>query len=405
MTKPAVLMYLSKKNWYSFVPLINSLEEAGTGEEILLTSDPLRDLPRVLGSHRPVILCVSFYSTQVSEVRRLVSAIRSEFGDGVRLLAGGPHPTGARDGTLKMGFDAVVQGEGEIVFPSVIRSLVDGTLEDRSIFKGEPLRDLDAVSPVSFKHKLFPPLEISRGCLFGCKYCAVPRNFGKVRHRSLSSIVKAGRMLLKLRSRWDFRFLSPNSFGYGSLEKKPKEEKVRDLLGSLRNLEGDKRIFFATFPSEGRPDFVTEEMIDIIARYADNRKISIGGQSGSDRILRSIGRGHDVATILRASELILQAGLVPVVDFILGLPGEKESDQDRTLEVMRDLAARGTEMRIHHFLPLPGSPMGNMRPSRIPERIISEIGRLSLRGVATGSFNEQMRLAREMSSLAGNKIY
>jgi B12-binding domain/radical SAM domain protein len=388
------------KNWYSFVPLLNSIDRSNLDAEVILSKSPVRDLAGARGKHDPVIGCMSFLTTQAGQVEQLVSDIRSRLGDGVRLVAGGPHATGFPQDTLAMGFDAVVRGEGELVLPDVIKHLTgQGEVPgDWPVVQGKPLDDLDTFPPVSLKYHLFPPIELTRGCMHGCRFCSVPRVFGPVRHRSVGSVLQTARKLLKMRSRWDFRFISPNSLGYGSSSGKPNEEAVERLLSSLRGLEGKKRIYFSTFPSEARPEFVTEGMVGLISTFADNDTISIGAQSGSERILKGIGRGHGMDAVYGAAATIIEGGLKPVVDFILAFPSETEADQEATLRAMRGIVRLGGEVRVHHFLPLGASPMSAMEPSPIAPSVMTEIGRMALRGFASGSFTEQMRLARDISA-------
>ncbi|MBU7004381.1 MAG: hypothetical protein HXS50_02355 [Theionarchaea archaeon] len=87
----------------------------------------------------------------------------------------------------------------------------------------------------------------------------------------------------------------------------------------------------------------------------------------------------------------------PIVDFILGLPMEKESDQYQTLAAMKEVIGMGGKVRVHHFLPLSGSSLGNEKPAPIAKPVMSEIGRMALVGGASGSFNEQMRMAWEIA--------
>jgi len=401
LKRPAVLLYLDRKNWYSLVPLVNSLDESPVGAEIIPSTSILQGLREACRRYEPVICCISFFTTQLPRVIEQIAQIRSEFGEKVTLVAGGPHATGSPRETVKMGFDVVVKGEGELVLPGLVRDLIapaSGSRHTGKVVEGIPLSDLDSFSPVSIKRGLLPPIEITRGCLFRCKFCSVPCVLGRVRHRSIESVVETGRRLVRLVSRWDFRFISSNSLGYGSYSRKPNERAVQCLLESLRRLEGHKRIYFSSFPSEARPDFVTERMVELISGLTDNRTVCIGAQSGSDRVLKEVRRGHDLEAVYRASGLILDGGLRPVIDFILGFPCERESDQLQTLDVMHDLVKMGGKVRVHHFMPLAGSAMSGMMPSRIAPEVLGEIGRMALGGSALGAFNEQMKLAGQIAS-------
>ncbi len=399
--RPAIVFHTTNRNWYSYVPLVNSIEQSDFEGKVFLSKDVISRIGRLIPDFKPVICCMSFMTTEFLETMSLVRDIRKEFGHEAKLLAGGPHATGSPEKVLEIGFDAVVRGEGEIIFPGVLNALC-GEKRPGSwpIVRGEPIDSLDRYPPVSFKHALYPPLEISRGCLFKCRYCSVPKCCGPLRHRSVGSVLEAARRLVELRDRWDFRFISPNSLGYGSMNGNPNVSRVQELLESLRNLPGRKRIFFSTFPSEARPDFVTPETADLISRLADNERVSIGGQSGSDDILRKMRRGHKVRDIRSAVDILLDAGLVPCVDLMFGFPGETESDQLETVGLISELVDRGCEIRIHHFMPLSGSSMAGEQPAPISSEVMGNIGDLTRRGKAKGAFSRQMSLAREISNLS-----
>lgn len=171
-----------------------------------------------------------------------------------------------------------------------------------------------------------------------------------MRHRSIPVVARYARR------HKDIRFTSPNSLAYGSDGRRPRLEKVKALLEGLS--EQKKPIYFGTFPSEVRPDFVTDEALELITGYCANKTISLGGQSGSPAVLESIGRGHGRQEIESACEHILDHGLVPQVDLILGLPMESAEDQHMTLDLARWIEEKGGKVRAHRFMPLPGTPSG-----------------------------------------------
>lgn len=197
-----------------------------------------------------------------------------------------------------------------------------------------------------------------------------------MRHRSIPTISRYARFYS------DLRFTSPNALAYGSDGLTPRIDKVERLLKSLSEL--DKPIYFGTFPSEVRPDFVTDEALDLVVKHCKNRHLSIGGQSGSDRILKSIGRGHDVEAVRRACDLCLDRGIVPNVDLIVGLPEETPEDQRLTLDLAREVVGGGGRIRAHHFIPLPGTPLEDALPAPLSDDVAKEMGKLALRGKATG---------------------
>jgi len=288
-------------------------------------------------------------------------------------------------------FDYVVIGEGEETLPELVRALEEGG--DASGVKGiaykkggkvifTPKRsdvDLDRYPP--FKPPLFGPIEITRGCPWSCAYCQTPRLFGhRMRHRSVEAICKYDKYYE------DKRLVSPNAFAYGSDGIVPDEAAVEKLLSSL---SGD--IYFGTFPSEVRPEFVTPKMLELVNSYCANKELHLGGQSGSDRMLRSIHRGHSAAQVLDAVELTHDNGLTPVVDFIFGLPGEREEDQQLTVDCINAIIKEGGKVRAHYFMPLPGTELANTRPEQISQEIDKLLGKLALNKKLTGSWSNHHR--------------
>jgi B12-binding domain/radical SAM domain protein len=330
------------------------------------------------------IMLYSFASAQAEEVYR---EVRHAAADAV-YIAGGPHPSALPEEVLEH-FDFVVIGEGEETLPELLQAIKDGRdpagvkgiaykSQGRVIFteKRSPV-DLDSYPPFA---RILAPLEISRGCPWGCTYCQTPRLFGScMRHRSIPVIAKYA-----LRHK-DIRFTSPNSLAYGSDGRTPRPEKVEALLKALA--EQKKPIYFGTFPSEVRPEFVTPAALELIVKYCANKSLSLGGQSGSPAVLRSIGRGHGRTEILAACELALDYGLVPQVDLIFGLPTESDADQRLTLDLVKWIVAKGGKVRAHRFTPLPGTPLAAAQPVLLAPDVEAYLGKMALEGRLTGSWS------------------
>lgn len=70
-----------------------------------------------------------------------------------------------------------------------------------------------------------------------------------------------------------------------------------------------------------RPDYIDEEILDNLKKYGV-RTIEIGVQSFDDEVLRASNRGHDVAAVYRAAELIHAGGFKLGIQLMIGLPGD-----------------------------------------------------------------------------------
>jgi B12-binding domain/radical SAM domain protein len=298
-------------------------------------------------------------------------------------IVGGPHATACPAEVARYA-DYVVAGEGEFTLPRLLSRLeegrggpVPGVVTKEGGLPADHSVRLDAFPPFSVMKGY---IEISRGCPFGCAFCQTPRIFGRaMRHRSIGAIAAYARRYR------DVRLVSPNALAYGSDGRHPRPEKVERLLSSL---EGN--IYFGTFPNEVRPEFVDDRALELITRYCSNTRVAFGIQSGSDRVLAAIGRGHTVADGVRAVELCRDHGLSPVVDLIMGFPSETAEDEEATLELIR-MVVRSGRVRLHAFIPLPGTPLAGTAPRPVSPGAARILGKLALAGKLTGSWMDPGR--------------
>jgi B12-binding domain/radical SAM domain protein len=329
---------------------------------------------------------IMLYSIASPQAPQVFREVRSAGTDSV-FIAGGPHPSGCPAETLRY-FDYVVVGEGEETLPELVSAIRKGG--DVSCVKGIAFNDngkvvftgkrdeIDMDKYPPFRPPLFGPIEITRGCPWSCAYCQTPRLFGRrMRHRSIEAICKYDKFYE------DKRLVSPNAFAYGSDGITPDEKAVESLL---RSLSGN--IYFGTFPSEVRPEFVTPGMLELVNTYCANKELHLGGQSGSDRVLKAIHRGHTAAQVLSAVQMTRDSGLTPVVDFIFGLPGEREEDQHLTLDCIGSIIKEGGKVRAHYFMPLPGTELADTKPEKLSPEIEKLLGKLALGGKLTGSWSD-----------------
>ena len=372
----------SKKNSYSFAVLSPLLPEAG------FVDKPVNG--------------IMIYSFTTRQAAKVFMEVKNAGTDSI-FIAGGPHPSGAPEETLEY-FDYVVIGEGEETLPELVKVIQErgdpgkvrgiAFRDPKSgkvvITPQRPYVDLDSC-PCFDPEKLRAPIEISRGCPWGCKYCQTPRLFGReVRHRSIDSIVKNAGYYN------DLRFIASNALGYGSDGIHPRFDKVEKLLFALHKLPG-KKIFFGTFPSEVRPEFVTEESAELVRKYCANNSLSLGAQSGSDQILKEIRRGHTVEDSISAVECCLEHEITPAVDFIFGFPTETEEDQEKSLDLVRWICKKGGTVRAHYLTPLPGTPYASAVPVEVSDQVRRELGKLALGGKLTGYWEKHRKSEKRLN--------
>jgi B12-binding domain/radical SAM domain protein len=354
----------------------------------------------------------SFYSTDFARARVDLVRVREQtVGCAALHVAGGVHATAEPLATLRAGFDLVALGEGEVTAAAIVTALLEGRSprgirgtasldQTGALVSHGPAerRPLDEFPAFDERHRKFNAIEITRGCVYACTFCQTPFMFkARFRHRSVEN-VRAHVAALRRAGLVYARFVTPTALSYGSDDESPNLAAVEALLAASREAFGrEGKLYFGTFPSEVRPEHVSEEALAILKRWADNDNLVIGAQSGSPRVLEATKRGHSVDDIRRAVRLTTRAGLRANVDFLLGLPGETAEDRRASLALADELIAEGARIHSHAFMPLPGTPLRDAAPSRIEPEVALAMARMEARGAMCGQWRQQVVLATQLA--------
>ncbi len=381
------------------------LKELGNARVFVVEEDPVPVAARLEERGFKAVVLYSLSTPLFLEIAEEVAAAARRF----PVAAGGPHASGAYWQVLRLGVRAAVVGDGEPAAPLLVEALAGerslSEVPNIAYSEGGSFKvtrrvyaDLDEYEPHSVELGLYPPIEIMRGCTHRCTFCEIPYQAGpRVRFRSVESVARAVRDYVRA-GRLDIRFVAPVGFAYMSRNlREPNVEAIESLLLAVRREGG--RPYLGTFPSETRPEFVTDEVLRVVARLAYNRKIAMGLQTGSEDLLAAIRRGHGVEEVIEASRRALRHGFRPIVDIIFGLPGETERDVEENIRVMERLASMGAKLRLHTFMPLPGTPLARSPPGRIHPLYRKVIPRLKARYAVEGYWEEQEELARKIHCL------
>lgn len=113
----------------------------------------------------------------------------------------------------------------------------------------------------------------------------------------------------------------------------------------------------------GRPDSITYKKLETMKKYEVTR-ISINPQTMSDNTLKLIGRNHNSCDILKVFKLARELQFKDInMDIIVGLPGEKLSDVQKTCSHIKEL--KPDSFTVHG--------LSVKRASRLYENIINNI--------------------------------
>ncbi|MEN3046944.1 MAG: TIGR04013 family B12-binding domain/radical SAM domain-containing protein [Candidatus Hydrothermales bacterium] len=412
MKEYAIIIFYHKNNRNSFRALLGALEKYNlidffdfyfpkNFDELFLT---LEEKPKL---YKNSFVLFSLMTTQFVDWKEKLEKIKNY--NKVLKIAGGPHASGLPLSMIDL-FDFLFHKEGERSLSTFLKefienksfSSVEGVIYKRNnkiiINKYENPIDLNEFPAFSKKLKKYGPIEITRGCLFGCKYCQVSYFMGKkLKHRKVEIVLEWVEELFKTGMK-DIRFISPNAFSYGSYKKgEINIDEIYNLLSGIRKIiKKEGRIFFGTFPSEIRPDYVNEDLIKIVKEFCDNKNMVIGCQSGSERVLEYIKREHDISTVLNAVNILKKHGFVPIIDFIIGFPEETIEDLNKTLELSQKLMSHGCIIHFHYFMPLPGTPFWKKSGTFVEKSLFKNFGKYTKEGKFFGSIEKQYNYSKKI---------
>ncbi len=166
-------------------------------------------------------------------------------------------------------------------------------------------------------------LKVQDGCNNFCAYCTVPYARGRSRNIPICECVKMARDIAAEGVK-EVVLTGVNTGDFG----RTTGESFLDLLKALNEVEGIERYRISSI----EPNLITPEIVDWIASGTKfQRHFHIPLQSGSDTLLRRVGRRYDTALFASRIEYIRQAMEHPGeprvffgIDVIVGLPGETE---------------------------------------------------------------------------------
>ena len=194
------------------------------------------------------------------------------------------------------------------------------------------------VSPVERHSPHVAFIPIIEGCNKFCSFCIVPYSRGRERSRPASEIVAEAKRLQGLGYK-EIHLIGQNVNSY-----RPRvEDGLEGFAGAtpfcrlLRAVAatGLPRIKFTTsFPRDFHPDIVSA--IEENPNLCDWVHLPV--QSGSDRILKLMRRGHKRSDYLARINRIKSSSrrLALTSDIIVGFPGETDDDFQQTVDLVRE---------------------------------------------------------------------
>lgn len=270
----------------------------------------------------------------LNPVKEIVAGCR-RFSGATIVLGGAGYSIFPERALSFLGADMGIQGEGEGVFPELIKRMERGTRLsglpglylpgqsprcERSFAKNLdvfPLPDIHLWSTPSQKEDLWMPVQTRRGCPLNCSYCSTAVIEGKaIRRHSPEAIIQ-------WIARWTKNGIHQFYFVDNTFNLPPSyaKEVCRKLIDHGLNI----RWWSILYPKK-----VDEELVGLMAR-AGCEQVSIGCESGSEQILKNMNKRFTLKEVHQISEMLSEHGIRRMGFLLLGSPGETRETVEESL--------------------------------------------------------------------------
>ena len=310
------------------------------------------DFSVVLDAERPAV--VGLYATLLTRAR-VLEMIAECLERGIRVVVGGPEPAPNAENYLAHGAHVVVVGEGEQTLSELLRHLPAWGLEDLGAIHGirfldgdkrvvetppraqirdlsaQPWPDREAIDLDRYlrtwrDHHGYTSVSLvtSRGCPYTCRWCSHDVYGRSHRRRAVGDVADEVAWIAE-RYQPDQLWYTDDVFTLN-----------RPWVGALA-VELDRRGLRIPFECISRADRVDEAVADALAAMGC-RRLWIGAESGSQRILDRMGRRTRVEDVQAKTEMLQSRGIEVGMFIMLGYEGETIDDLEATIEHLKSSA-------------------------------------------------------------------
>jgi len=213
-------------------------------------------------------------------------------------------------------------------------------------------------------------VSVMQGCDMHCSFCIVPTTRGKERSRPILEIVAEVRSLVSQGVK-EVTLLGQivNMYGRREIPTVAGKTPFVQLLEELEKVEGLERLRFTSPHPRGMKG-------DLIGCYGRLEKLCehlhLPVQSGSDRMLKGMGRGYTADQYRRIIDQVRgrSPGLGLTTDVIVGYPGETEEDYQATYKLLEEVEFDNAF--IFRYSSREGTRAAKETTTEIPEKVKEE---------------------------------
>jgi len=327
--------------------------------DLMFKDDPRSVIRNSIADFRPEVIGVSVRNIDdqnmerpqffLAGVRDILANCRSVSGAPI-VLGGAGYSIFPESARRYLGADMGIQGEGEAASPALVERIRNGTqvsdvpgvclpgqpVSGRS-FAGS-LDDLPLpeprlwIPPAADSRGFWVPVQSRRGCPLDCSFCSTPTIEGTcVRKRSPDRIVKWLASLRETGYR-NYQFVD-NTFNLPPAY-------AKDLCRKIIQAGLDVNLWCIIYPK-----WIDPELVELMWRAGCSR-VSLGFESGSDRMLRSFNKRFGKEEATAVSRMFGGMGIERSGFLLLGGPGETKDTVEESLSFADSLNLHALKITV-----------------------------------------------------------
>jgi tRNA-2-methylthio-N6-dimethylallyladenosine synthase len=230
-------------------------------------------------------------------------------------------------------------------------------------------------------------VSVMEGCSKYCTFCVVPYTRGEEVSRPLDDVITECVELAEQGVR-EVNLLGQNVNAYRGETHDGDVADLAELIRHVAAIDGIDRIRFTT----SHPVEFTDSLIDAFAEVPELvSHLHLPVQSGSDRILMAMKRGHTVLEYKSKIRKLMKVRpeLTMSSDFIIGFPGETDSDFEATMNLIQEIGFDNSFSFIYSRRP--GTPA-----SDLPDTVSEETKKERLQILQNRIIQQTMQISRRM---------
>ena len=176
-------------------------------------------------------------------------------------------------------------------------------------------------------------IQICEGCLGACTFCCTRFARGALNSYPIEDIKREAQQAIDNGAR-EIQLTAQDTAAYG----RDTGEKLADLIKEVANLNGDFRVRVGMMHPKNILNDV-DEIIDAIKHPKVYDFIHLPLQSGSNKVLKDMRRGHTTEQYIEIVNKFKKEipDLTLATDIIVGYPTENDDDFAKTVELLRDV--------------------------------------------------------------------